>query len=172
MSRSQPQAYTIVSISSITRNISTIDALFYWKHQNPHLSNKVTAEYIENLKNTSQCKRMWIQTNSQKSLIISQNRGRLANQLSSFALPGTGLASSSEIFRKNFVYLIHNLVGFTWLEQKLFLPESVPEATLYQVQCKYKSLFGSFARQILGNRLVYRWNIWQFWKANFPSFIE
>ena len=86
MSRSQPQAYTIVSISSITRNISTIDALFYWKHQNPHLSNKVTAEYIENLKNTSQCKRMWIQTNSQKSLIISQNRGRLANQLSSFAL--------------------------------------------------------------------------------------
>ena len=37
----------------------------------------------------------------------------LSFQLSSFALPGTGLASSSEIFRKNFVYLIHNLVGFT-----------------------------------------------------------
>ena len=86
VSRNQHQEYKIITISSLTKNISTIDALFYWKHQNPHLSNKITSEYIEKIKHTRQCQRMWIQNKPHKSVMISQNRGRLANQLTSFAL--------------------------------------------------------------------------------------
>ena len=43
-------------------------------------------EYIDKLKNTIQCRRMWINDEHQSSIIATFSRGRLANQLSSFAL--------------------------------------------------------------------------------------
>ena len=43
-------------------------------------------EYINKLKNTIQCRRMWINDEHPNSIIAAFSRGRLANQLSSFAL--------------------------------------------------------------------------------------
>ena len=57
-----------------------------WPVKNLAFSDKVTPEYIQQLKNTKQCKRMVIQNVSQTSLMSSFSRGRLANQLNTFAL--------------------------------------------------------------------------------------
>ena len=57
-----------------------------WPVKNIALSNKVTPEYIQKLKNSRQCKRMVLQNESQRSLMASFTRGRLANQMNAFAL--------------------------------------------------------------------------------------
>ena len=49
-------------------------------------SKTVNPEYIDKLKSTSECKRIWIKDEHQNSVIATFSRGRLANQLSSFAL--------------------------------------------------------------------------------------
>ena len=46
----------------------------------------VNPEYIDKLKSTAECRRMWINDEHQNSVIATFSRGRLANQLSSFAL--------------------------------------------------------------------------------------
>ena len=57
-----------------------------WPVKNLAFSDKVTPEYIQKLQNTKQCKRMVLQNVSQNSLMASFSRGRLANQLNTFAL--------------------------------------------------------------------------------------
>ena len=57
-----------------------------WPVKNLAFSDKVTPEYIQKLQNTKQCKRMVLQNESQNSLMASFSRGRLANQLNTFAL--------------------------------------------------------------------------------------
>ena len=57
-----------------------------WPVKNLAFSDKVTLEYIQKLQNTKQCKRMVLQNVSQNSLMASFSRGRLANQLNTFAL--------------------------------------------------------------------------------------
>ena len=57
-----------------------------WPVKNLAFSDKVTPEYIQKLQNTKQCKRMVLQNASQNSLMASFSRGRLANQLNTFAL--------------------------------------------------------------------------------------
>ena len=73
--------YTITPINSSANYVrSNI------RSKRVYYTQKATAEYIENLKNTHQCKRMWIQNEFQISIMATFSRGRLANQLSSFAL--------------------------------------------------------------------------------------
>ena len=55
-------------------------------HFNEASSMSKNPEYIDRLKNTIQCRRMWINDEHQNSIIATFSRGRLANQLSSFAL--------------------------------------------------------------------------------------
>ena len=55
-------------------------------HFNEASSMSKNPEYIDKLKNTSQCRRLWINYEHQNSIIATFSRGRLANQLSSFAL--------------------------------------------------------------------------------------
>ena len=49
-------------------------------------SKTVNPEYIDKLKSTAKCRRIWINDEHQNSVIATFSRGRLANQLSSFAL--------------------------------------------------------------------------------------
>ena len=49
-------------------------------------SKVVNPEYIDKLKSTAECRRIWINDEHQNSVIATFSRGRLANQLSSFAL--------------------------------------------------------------------------------------
>ena len=74
--------YKIVRLNSSTKYVRS-----YVRGENIQYSKKVTAEYIDQLKNTNQCKRMWIQSHvhSRPSIMATFSRGRLANQLNSFA---------------------------------------------------------------------------------------
>ena len=49
-------------------------------------SKTVNPEYIDKLKSSAECRRMWLNDEHQNSVIATFSRGRLANQLSSFAL--------------------------------------------------------------------------------------
>ena len=49
-------------------------------------SKTLNPEYIDKLKSTAECRRIWINDEHQNSVIATFSRGRLANQLSSFAL--------------------------------------------------------------------------------------
>ena len=57
------------------------------KYPRPHKasSKTVNPEYIDKLKRTSECRRIWMNDEHQNSVIATFSRGRLANQLSSFA---------------------------------------------------------------------------------------
>ena len=68
--------YSILSLSESKK----------YYHFNKASSIPKNTEYIDKLKNTIQCRRMWINDEHQNSIIATFSRGRLANQLSSFAL--------------------------------------------------------------------------------------
>jgi len=55
-------------------------------NQHTQFSNKITSRYIDKIKSTKQCKRMRIENQSQTSLMATFSRGRLGNQMCSFAL--------------------------------------------------------------------------------------
>ena len=82
VSRHQYRQYKVISVNWLSKKSPQNS----WPHQHSLFSNKITSEYIEKLKPTKECKRMWIQNKSQKSLMGAFSRGRLANQLNSFAL--------------------------------------------------------------------------------------
>ena len=74
--------YTVVTLNSSTKYVRS-----YVRGENIQYSKKVSEEYIEKLKHTNQCQRMWIQRHhrSRPSIMATFSRGRLANQLNSFA---------------------------------------------------------------------------------------
>ena len=74
--------YAVVTLNSSTKYVRS-----YVRGENIQYSKKVSEEYIEKLKNTNQCQRMWIQSHhrSRPSIMATFSRGRLANQLNSFA---------------------------------------------------------------------------------------
>ena len=82
--------------SKTTKSMSTRNHIEYsilslneskkYYHFNEASSMSKSPEYIDKLKNTIQCRKMWINDEHQKSIIATFSRGRLANQLSSFAL--------------------------------------------------------------------------------------
>ena len=80
-------------------------------HFNEASSMSKNPEYIDKLKNTIQCRRMWINDEHQNSIIATFSRGRLANQLSSFALQ---YAISKVIVAKN-IQKIHQI--HQWFQQ-------------------------------------------------------
>ena len=82
--------------SNAIKNMSTRNHIEYsilslnkskkYYHFNEASSMSKNPEYIDKLKNTIQCRRMWMNDEHQNSIIATFSRGRLANQLSSFAL--------------------------------------------------------------------------------------
>ena len=74
--------YAVVTLNSSTKYVRS-----YVRGENIQYSKKVSEEYIEKLKHTNQCQRMWIQSHhrSRPSIMATFSRGRLANQLNSFA---------------------------------------------------------------------------------------
>ena len=74
--------YTVVELDPSTKYVRS-----YIRGENIQYSKKVTPEYIDKLKNTNQCQRMWMKRNdeSRPSIMATFSRGRLANQLNSFA---------------------------------------------------------------------------------------
>ena len=74
--------YSVVELDPSTKYVRS-----YIRGENIQYSKKVTAEYIDKLKNTNQCQRMWMKRNdeSRPSIMATFSRGRLANQLNSFA---------------------------------------------------------------------------------------
>ena len=82
-----------LDISNAIPNLSSIEYSFMFfneskKYPRPNKasSKTVNSEYIDKLKSTAECRRIWINDEHQNSVIATFSRGRLANQLSSFAL--------------------------------------------------------------------------------------
>ena len=77
---------TVPNTSSIVYNFMFFNESRKYSRLDKASSKTVNPEYIDKLKSTSECRRIWINDENQNSVIATFSRGRLANQLSSFAL--------------------------------------------------------------------------------------